>query len=182
MMNLKEFTLDKKKAILAGLIAVIVIYADYSFIIKAQIGKIKNSKFQIVKLGNDLAALNRDLDSMRQGKLKASTSSKPKNFVSEADIPVLLQFISLTANKNEVKIVQLNSAKEKDLLNQGPAKSGALLINLNLSCDYHKFGKFLNALDNSEYYLSVQELKILPDVAQELKQNINLIFKTYVKS
>jgi len=55
------------------------------------------------------------------------------------------------------------------------------LINIVLSCDYHRFGQFLNGLENSSTLLVVDEIKISPIAGDLFSQDIAMRLKTYVK-
>ena len=61
-----------------------------------------------------------------------------------------------------------------------PDKFIPYLINLDLICDYHNLGKFINALENSKVFMEVQELKISTKLQDYIKQKINLAIRTYV--
>lgn len=186
MINLLE--LDKKKILLIVVISLLLLYVDVAFLLKGQFKGIKELGPQITKLKTDLVVLRKDLAMMQQDLarktpgVKPEKDSKVKKIYSEEQIPSFLQYISNVANKNNVSIIRMLPSKTsegkaaKDLANFSP-----LLITLNLSCGYHGLGKFINELENAPSYLAVLEAKIIRDSGDSVRQNVNLVIKTYVK-
>ena len=187
-MNLANIQLDKQKKILIVIFFVLIVYVDLAFILKAQTAGINNLKPKIGRLKNDLANLNRDLENMRVAKNKQSLAAqkavvKSSKIIQEGQVSGLLQEISSLANKFDIKIIQIRP--NRDILFGKPAVPGgdkftALLINLDLICDYHSLGKFINELENSLVFIGVAELKISMQVPDYMKQRVNLVLKTYV--
>lgn len=185
-MNLNNIQLDKQKKILIVIFFVLIIYVDANYILKSQTSGIKSIDPKITRLKNDLANLNRDLDIMRvsqskqgSGALKVITRSS--KILSESQISGLLQEISSKANKLDIQIGQIRPSKE--IVNPKTAVAGdkftPILINLDLICDYHNLGKFIDALENLPVFLSVQELRISTQLPDYMKQKVILILKTY---
>ena len=186
-MNLANVQLDKQKKILIVIFCALIIYVDTTFILKSQTSGIKSLDPKLVRLKNDLLNLNRDLNNMRasqgkQGLVAQKTISKSSKILSEGQISGLLQDISSLANKFDIKISQIRPSR--DMLNPKTGVIGEkltpILINLDLICDYHNLGKFINALENFQVFLSVQELKISTQLPEYMKQRAVLILKTYV--
>jgi len=189
-MNLASIHLDKQKKILIVIICVFFIYIETSFILKAQTSGINNSNPKITRLKNDLANLNRDLANMRasrasegkQNLKNQKTIIKPSKIISESQISGLLQDISIQANKLDIQIGQIRPSREtvnaKNVV--GGNRFTPILISLDLTCDYHNLGKFINGLENSLVFLGVQELKISTQFSDYMKQKATLVLKTYV--
>lgn len=87
------------------------------------------------------------------------------------------------ANKNNVKILQLNPAREAPKTKKGAAATDLSpnLIALDLICDYHSLGVFINELENAPKFMVVEELKISPYSESIFQQSVSLVIKTYVK-
>lgn len=186
-MDLNSIQLDQQKKILIVIFFVLIAYVDLSYILKAQVGGLKNTEPKITRLEKDLKNLNRDLENMRLSKGKpgipaAKVVVKSSKIFTEGQIPGLLQDISSEANKLDIKILQIRPSKEP--LAAKPAIGGdkftALLINLDLICDYHSLGKLINRLENSAVFMAVAEFKISARQPDYVKQKVNLIIKTYV--
>jgi hypothetical protein len=66
---------------------------------------------------------------------------------------------------------------------KGAAMTGfiPLAINLDLLCDYHHLGKFINDLENAEILFGVEGIRITSQEGNYFQQKVNLILKTYVK-
>lgn len=182
-MNLSGIQLNKQTKILAVLFAVLIVYVDAAYILKAQSSGLKRLDTKAAKLNLELANLNRGLESMRLFKGVPMKAFQATKIIPDGQVPGLLQEISAQANKREIKIIQMSpvrpAQKEKSAAQN---KAALLLINLELSADYHNLGRFIQALESSAVFMQVQELKIAAQ-AQEpdyLKQQIRLVLKTYV--
>jgi len=186
---LNKIQLDNQKILFIGIACVVLIYFDFAFIAKLQLDSLKNTKPKITKLKKDLDVLSKDLRRMQDLKNKQAEVSKvllakAKKIISEEQISALLRDISDIANKNSVKIEQIKPSKEtqvKSDKNVPPPKFTSLSINLELSCDYHNLGKFINILENADTYIAVQKLNITPKQANYITQKATLELRVYVK-
>lgn len=184
--------LDPKKIFLAAIFLFVFLYADSAFFIKPQLKGIKNSGIKIMKLKSDINNLNKDLAEMKRlmaapDSLKLKAGRKPKEIIREEEIPSLLQYISNTANKSNIRVMQLKPSRDiKEVKQKGaPAapddKIAPLFIALEFSCDYHGLGRFLNDLERGNFFLSLESLKIKGGSADYFKQETDMVLRTYVK-
>lgn len=185
---------DKKKLALIILISAVVLYVDVTYILKFQFDGIASMGPQISKLQKDIELFKKDSANIEMLKKlppqQLSGPLKNKKFFTPEQIPLVLETISDIANKNNVKIMQINAAPDtqgketarpKDQKGAAGPASQSFIITIELSTDYHHFGSFLSDLDYSPVISSVQEFKILSNRDDFLKQEIKLILKSYVK-
>lgn len=185
----KKIPLDNKTLLLIGVAITIIIYVDWTFILRPQIQKTSKLTIKIKAIKTDLARLRRDLSDMDSLKSKTGygTSFKAKELVAAGNLPLLLKEISDLAKKNQVKIMQIKPTWEtKDIKSSpaNPSKNQSLnvgLIALDISSDYHHIGGFINDLENYKTFLVVDELKIAANANNFLKQDVKLVLKTNVK-
>ncbi|MCU0652595.1 MAG: type 4a pilus biogenesis protein PilO [Candidatus Omnitrophica bacterium] len=182
-----------KKLILIAIVAVFILYADYAFVLQPQLKNINDTGVKISKKKIDIDTLLKDLVKLQEAKRKAgetesSVLSKSKRILSDEDIPLLLNEISAIANICQIKIMQIKPVKEavKEVkpVKVRPTKTRnftAELITLELTGEYHNFGKFINILEGNEVFLAVDDFKISPISGNYLQQNIKMVLKTYVK-
>lgn len=187
MINLNKLTLDNKKIFIIILIFLVIIYLDFTVLLKKQFESLKAQGPKITKLKKDLDSLDKDLAKMRDLKNKQQQTgqkplSKAKKIISEQEVPDVLQDISTSANKNNVNIMQIKPAKEAKAKAKATGKFSVLLITLDLFCDYHSLGKFINDLDNAPIFMAVEDMKISAQTTNYLKQKVNLVLRTYVKN
>jgi len=178
---------EKQKKILIVIVCVVILYVDLNYILKAQTQGLSGITPKITRLKNDLNNLNRDLNNMRALKSKQplvdqKAAVKSVTVISESQIIDLLQDISELANKSDVKIAQIRPSRESSGQKQpeGTDKYIPLFINLEITCDYHSFGRFINALENTQIFMAVQEFKVQAQPSDYLKQKITLVLRTYV--
>lgn len=188
MINLlNKIQLDKKKIFFIVLGSFVILYLDFVFLIGLQFKHIKNISPKIIKLKQDMENFSKELATMqdlkgKQVETKQKALLKAKKVISEEQIALLLQSISDVANKNNVSISKILPSKAKEeRASAGTLKLTSLLITLDLSCGYHNLGRFLNDLENAENFITVQEMKITYSSSDYLRQNVNLVLKTYVK-
>lgn len=187
--KLNELKLDNKKIFLIVLACLLILYIDFAFIIKLQLQGIRTLTPKVIKMKKDIDFLAKDLSSMQDlerkaGKDKAQIESlRPKEIISEDKILLLLQEISDLANKNKVKIMQINTSRDKKAPEEIIAgeRLSPIIITLDLTCGYHSLGTFINALENARQFIDVQDMKIIRDPRNYLLLNANLILKTYAK-
>ena len=179
---------DKKKMLLIFSVSLVVFYLFYSFLINSQLQAIKQKQPQIIKLKTSLDTFTKEFTQMQELKnkqVKLDTLSLAKKIISEEEKVSLLRNISALANKNNIQIVQLRHAEEPQSPKQEKTaplvKAQPLLITLDLSCDYHSLGKFINALENAQTFMAVQSMKITTQATDYLKQKVNLVLRTYVR-
>lgn len=184
-MSLNDIQLDQQKKIMIVIFAVLIIYVDTSYILKPQIAGLNNLNPKIARLENDLKNLNRDLANMRSAKNKPAqdanqAANRSTKIISESQISGLLQEIAIVANKFDVKIIQVRPARDTSKAALPGDKLIPILINLDLVCDYHSLGKFINRLENDPVFMGITDFKIAADAVDLIKQKISLVVRTYV--
>lgn len=190
---------DKKKLAFAGIAMAVFLYVDLAFIAGAQTGALKALNKKISQIRADISDLTKDIEYVRQKKDPSASQAGAKKLVQEKDIPALLQHISGLANSNGLRVMQIDSIKEtqktqKSAKKTPKTKAGAktvsvepkpslpaIKIKMEVIGTYHKLGYFINDLENSDKFCFIDELMIGRDPADQLKQRINLVIKTYVK-
>ena len=187
-MNLFNIQLDNQKKILIVIFFALIAYVDMNFILKAQLAGLNRLAPKVSRIEKDLTNLNRDLQSMDVSKNKQGTDSqkaviKSYKIPSEGQIIGILEDISKEANKFDIKISQIRPSR--DLKSTKPVVGAAdkfipYLINLDLVCDYHNLGRFINTLENFPVFMEVEEFKISTQLPDYMKQKISLVIKTYV--
>lgn len=181
--------MDKKKLLLIVSAGVTLLYLDFEFALRPQLANINTSTSAIAQLKQDIANLKSNLAAAQAAKKKETQSVKDatqrsKKIISEGEIPALLESISSQANKNNLRVLQIRPAKEpaKEAKVElaAPEKFLPWTIDLELSCDYHRLGAFINTLENDPRFMDVNELKISNESGDSLLQKATLELKTYV--
>ena len=179
---IEKFALDSKKIVLILIISSMFLYLDFNFLLKAQMSGLKSLKEGVVKLNNDFKGLDLGLKNMRNAKSqpKSLPPSKAKIVISDYQLASLLQDISKIANTNNVEILQIKPSRETGKA-AAALKFSPVSISLDLICGYHNLGKFINALESNQAFISIESFKIEARSGDALKQRVSLILKTYVK-
>jgi len=181
---------DKKKLLLAVLLSISVLYIDFSFILKSQLNSSGELRKKIIKLKTNITNSTKELSMMgnlqqKQSQTKEAISSKVKKFLTDEQISSLMEEISDIAVRNNVKIMQIKPSKEQLLKKEEKTplteKFIPLYLTMDLICGYHNLGSFICEMENNETFISVQNMRILPDKNDYLNENISLVLKTYVE-
>lgn len=104
---------------------------------------------------------------------------RPKKTFSKEEQPVLLELFSTLANESNLRLMQINAGKDKDPVPGG--KFTGLLVNLEISGDYHALGRYLNELEDTVANFTASSMRITCDPKDFYRQNITLTLKVYVK-
>ncbi len=181
---IEKFALDNKKIVLILIISSVLLYLDINFLFKAQMNGVKKSGVELVRVKNDLKNLEIGLRNMQDVKSRQKNLSqdkvKAKKIIFESQVALLLQDISKIGNANNIKILQIKPSREAQKVS-AQGKFSPVSISLDLICGYHNLGKFINALENNQAFISVEGLKIEAQPQDVLRQKVSLMLKTYVK-
>jgi len=184
----ENINLDNKKIILILIFFLIIVYMDFTFIMGMQLKSIRAAGPNIKNLEENITALTKDLNNMKNLKnkgidVKQKPHAKVKKFILEGEIASLLRDISDIADKYKIKITQIKPSKAQrgrfDKTSEA-AKLNPLLINLDLSCDYHRLGHFINDLESSEIFITLEKLKVFSRREDFNTQDVDMVLRTYV--
>jgi Tfp pilus assembly protein PilO len=183
--DISTFKLDNKKILLIALAVSAIVYADCSFVVRAQLDHLRSLRPKVAKLKKDIAAFNKGFAEIGKSQNKQKEPPITKQIISESELPDLLEYISESGNKNNVRITQIRPAIKEEKAKDGkPAAATQLTpayISLDIFSNYHSLGGFLNTLENGEKFIAVQDLKIARDKSDYMRQEVKLTLKTYVK-
>jgi len=169
---------DKKKIIGISVLAVILIFFDFYFILGAQIKAYRNTHLKIKKLIEEFKSFKTDLLKM-QSSLKEK-KEQPFRIISESELSLLIEELSNLANRNNLEISLIKPNKD----NKPPvdlADFSSYLIQLNLKSNYYHLLEFLKNIEENRIFMSIESLDISQNPKDIFKHNINLTLRTYVK-
>ncbi len=173
--------MDQKKLILAGIIAFAVLYLDVSLLLNWQINTLRGMNPKIEQTKKEIDGLKRFIATAKAAPAKQESKTfKPKKFISEGDVPSLLDTISNIANKNKVSISQIKPSSEAASAQTTSGLTG-VFISLDADASYHDLGLFINQLENSEVFIVVETSKISVIPGNYFQQKASIKLKTYVK-
>jgi Tfp pilus assembly protein PilO len=178
---------DKKLSFGIILILILLVCADFAFPIKGQFNALKVTEPKIVKLKGDLDAFEQGIGIMQKAKGQQTVppAAQLKQFISEDQIHSLYQDISEMAFNNNVRIVLMRPSREGVLSKQEKEVMGEKLTSfslaLDLECEYQNLVSFVRSLEQAKTFLVVQNVKILPQAEEILKQKVDLVLKTYLE-
>jgi len=160
--------MDEKK--IYGVFAVILLLfflLDYFVIMHPQLNALStiNAEIEVERQGID--KINKNIKNLAEYQKKVtglqSDLKEMNSLVKSIDeIPLILEQISNIADKNGIKLDQINpNSQEKALiLENNNISYFAFPILIEGRAKYHDFGKFLNGLENSNVCLKIVYLSI----------------------
>jgi Tfp pilus assembly protein PilO len=181
-------------SVLVGFVFLIILL-DVLLLVLPQIGAIGNVNDQIKKLSDDTQEVLVDRDrvnvlrkNLQDERLQLSSLSSKVRAVQE--VPAILSTISSIANEFGVKIDQLVPEKsQQEVLRITPdGKYYGLPVVIKARCGYHKFGHFLNTLENEDLSFIVKDFIIQNDEKDSrthlfsLTINIILVDRSWVQA
>ena len=174
-----KITQDKKKLILVVLCIFIILYLDFSLVLKPQAASLGAVNNKISKIKNGLKNLKTDLARM-QASLNKPVALKTKKIISEDQVSWLIEELYKLGTLYNAKISQVRPIRETKPTPSPIARSLTLLLNLEISCGYHNLVKFLNALENHSVFMAIDELEIRRNEKDIFAQQVKLNLITYV--
>ncbi len=114
------------------------------------------------------------------GRIRAQAEAESTRFITDADVPVIIQSISHAANANGVILKKVNSLAPREI--QGfPAKS--IPIVLQIEGEYSSVGNFLLAVKKAtKWFYIVEQARIANDMGRtgRITAELTLIFYSRV--
>ena len=181
---LKDIRSDKQKLIAVAVAFAVIVYVDVSFVLKGQAKNLSVVKTKVAQLDADIRSVKRDAAIVQQNQSKVNTNFKVKKLVSEGELLSLLEQISQIAKDNSVRVSQINPQKSGRPPQKAGQKQSAVipvLIKLDIDCAYHSLGAFINDIENGEYAVSTEDIRIVPEGSGG-RERVMLTLKTYVKN
>ena len=183
--DIRNIQLDQKSIAVILVVLILIVYLDYSFLMKGQMKAVSKVGPKVTKISKDLNELTKNLLSIQGLKDKEAmmAGSKIKKVISQEQVPLLLEEISKVANEEGIKITQIKPSRDTAAKRDKSASGGldALQVSLDLVCGYHNLGKFINDLENSQFFIQVQSVKITEKEKDSAIQSVGLVLRTYVK-
>ncbi len=176
---------EQQKQIAVGIGGFIGMILGMTFVVIPQAGLRSERSPRVVALKQQLnqaherlartAPLERELED-----LKRKVELGPPTLPPEEQLPDLLERIAQAARGSQVR---LSAVKPKeDLANLAPGPSGylELPVEVSASAGYHPLGAFLDALEQSEMLIRVQELEIKDDPRDLWNHQATLVLQAYL--
>lgn len=161
---------DQARYAVLGGVVLLIILLDVLLLALPQIGAITDTNNQIKKMTEDTQQVL--VDRQRVGQLRKNLqgdrielSSLTKRMRPIQEVPAILSTISSIANDYSVKIDQLvpEKSQQEALTTDKDGKYYALPVVIKARSGYHMFGRFLNKLENEDFYFIMKDFIIQND-------------------
>ena len=184
--KMKELEPKYLYIILAGIIGIVALL-DFALVMRLQFGLIASLDKSITQLNTNISelAVNNQRLGQFNGQLELARRAL-KNLEAmvyrKDEVPVVLKDISGIANDCGVIIDQVvpQGLSVKPLVENGGIKYYTMNISLSLRCGYHRLGKFLNQMEQRRLFWQIEELVIIADAKDPLRESVKMNFKILV--
>lgn len=172
---------NKKLILFIGLVLLVLI--DLFVILPSQLSQSRNIYKDVVRIREELSMLDKDLKNKQ--KLvdeKEAVEIKLRNlqtkFLSKDDSTLIMSQINRISKKLNIDIKNIKPQGLREISREKDTIFSYLPFNVILDTTYHRFGQFLNKLEELDYFLIVKELKIKGEFP---KTQINVVICGIVK-
>ena len=176
---------DKNILILIIILIITILYLDFSFVLKSQLGALKSTVPKIKSLRQDLTNLNSDLIEMQTQRPEAGfTEAEIKRLASRTEVPWIIEEISRLANLQKIKIFYITPVRRLSTkkTSRGYSSDKHIIFDLELSGGYYQLHRFIEGLEEHPVFFEVVALDILGNSKDPFKHKINLKIKAHFSS
>lgn len=150
--------------IISGIVSAFVIL-DLLFFLPFQIYKIRGASKNLAKLRKELQELDKDSlhkDSFVKEKAELSRRNREvqSKFISREDASLMISEINRVGKIMRISILDITPGKMEEAGKKGKKVFYYLPVFLHFRSGFHKLGRFINALENLDFYLVVKEISI----------------------
>jgi Tfp pilus assembly protein PilO len=113
---------------------------------------------------------------------KEKIDNYEKKLPREKDIPTILEYLSDSARKFNVRIVEIKPIKQGKNNKKQNSIYYTVPISLKAECGYHQLGRFLNKLEKANRFMKINDIEIEATSSRGNMLEVHLIIATYVMS
>lgn len=181
---------ENKELLFFLALIVVIIIVDFSLVLKKQWAHLLSVGPQISQARQHIKESSADASRLEMLKKRLEEISnllvqKKSGIVEETQIPAIMGEISKLADKVSLKIMQIRPLPETRRKGQSVNKVAAreyyvLPIAMITKGDYHSFGKFVDELEKSPFYVKIENIDITPQLATPLVHDIRLSISIFI--
>jgi len=183
----KLSTIDEKQRLYIFIGVLLFFFLlDYFIMMRPQLNTLQKISPEIDILSQDIVKAKEDVkntDKYRAevDQLKRKVADINQRVRMRAEVPLILERISVLANSNNVTIDQITPSviDQRVVLENDQFRYFALPINIEAKCGYHNFGKFINQLQNNDMFLNVGTFTMTSKFGQR-KHKIRLTIEAII--
>lgn len=168
-------------------ICVAFLIADYFVILQFQLRSLGSLNPKITTLSQELTSVQNNIQRLPQFKqererLQAELEKTNRKIRTKEEVPVLLENISLIANRNGVRIEQIrpDQAVDKPILTNEDGKYFSIPVVVEAASGYHHFGRFLNQLETEGDLVTIPDFMIASSDKDTQRHRIKLTINAVV--
>lgn len=178
---------DKQRNIALWGAVVLILIIDFLLIMRPQISRLMFLSQEISKRKTEFKTANDDIAKVMQYRndvlqLGQKISSMNERIKSREEVPLILERISLIANKQGVKINQImpNPDAQKSILKNNETQYFLLPIFVEAYAGYHDFGRFFNQLEGDEMYLRLDNFSLVANPGDIYRHQMQMTIQAII--
>lgn len=168
-----------------ALVVILVIVLYLGLFLGSKIKQISYLLPQVSQLKAKITNTEKDWANIDAFKKKISQLNEKidyyeKRLPSEKEVPVVLEYLSSSARKLNVRITEIEPVEQS-----GDKADKSLIyynvpILLRAECGYHQLGRFLNELERADRFMKISDIEIETDLYRGNPLYVELTIVTYV--
>lgn len=169
-----------RKTWLFFIVPIVGIVVLFIFLSRPKLNNIKELDGQIEQENEKLAqnmriARTKDLLVKEISKMQDAIDYYERRIPSDKGTAWLLMELSRVARSTGIKYISITPQAEE--------KKGSYIkvpMQIKIRCGYHGLGRFVNRIESSQRFMTVDNIVISPDGANPLRHNITLLISTFM--
>lgn len=177
---------ERSRYLLLGGVVVLVFLLDFFVLMRPQFAALSKIHPKIKTVSDNIHRAQNDISNMpgyalQAAQLKEKLEDAGQSVYSKEEIFLILERISLLANQHNVKInsIMPDLQQQEPLVEETDRTYYAVPIVIEAASGYHDFGRFLNAVEQDETALDVDNFSINSS-SDTARHALKLTFKALV--
>ncbi len=179
---------EKQRYYIFGGILVFIFLINFFVLMQPQLNSLSKINPEIKTLKTDLKNVNNNLARLAQYRKEVDNLRINMDEVNEkvrkrGEVPIILEKISVIAEKNNIKINQIvpNPESEEVILENNERRYFDLPVTIKAKGNYHDFGRFINDIENNnEAFIKIGTFTIQNKNDSSKSHDINVVLMAMV--
>jgi len=167
--------------------AIIILLLDFFLFLRPQFRGLSELSTKHNKLSQEVKQARADIKRLKKFEeryeaVKENLGNIENMVPEEEELPLILEDLSRIANDANVKIIQmlpLRDSREK-VFTSDTGIYYKIPVSIEASSGYHKFGEFLNNIENSDIFMRISEFEVAASKKSTTKHIVRLIVDIFV--
>jgi len=185
--NITKLIKEKDQVlVLSILVIAIILVAYFYFFLKPEIGALQKVLPKVRALNKNIKEVDKligNIDSFKTkiADLKEKVDQYEARLPTKKEISSILNHLSALASQEHIKITGIKELETiKGEMQEGEQAYSGVPIEIDMKSGYHRLGKFINEIENSDRLMKIDDLEIKSTSENLTEHNVKLIVSSFV--